>query len=374
MPIIPDLIESKRVIACLGSGGVGKTTISAAVAIAAAARGKRVLVLTIDPAKRLADSLGVSLGSGEPQVIETERLLDAGLTDPGELSVMMLDAKRTFDALVVRHASSPAVSERILGNVFYQHMSEHLGGTQDYMAMETLLGFLEDDRYELIVLDTPPTRNALDFLTAPERLTDAIDGPAMRWFVKSFDGSKTLSFDLLAKGAALVLRGMGRITGSGFLDQMAALIVDLNDLFGGFSERAGRVSARFRGDEFAYVLVSAPKSGAISEALYLREHLQQQSMSCDAFVMNRVRVGAGTTTSLAEVEQQLSESNVALEGGEEAVLQAIRENIALAEAEAVQVSAFRERIGSEAPMVAVPAGGEDVHDLSALVEVASAFS
>ncbi len=156
----------------------------------------------------------------------------------GELTVMMLDTKTTFDELVRKYSSSPEKAEKLLGNRLYQYVSTSLAGTQEYMAVEKLVAVKDDPRYDLIVLDTPPTANALDFLDAPERLMDALDSSTMKWFIQAFETSGKLSLNVLAKSAAVVLKGIGRITGGGFLEAMAELITELNDLFGGFKQRA----------------------------------------------------------------------------------------------------------------------------------------
>src|SRR5688500_16992765 len=179
------LLQSRRVVVCVGSGGVGKTTVAAGLALAAAKRGKRVLCLTIDPAKRLANSLGLERMSTEAQPVAPRLFEQAGLPVAGSLTVMMLDTKRTFDELVARHASSPEARDRILDNRLYQYVSTSLAGTQEYMAMEKLLQVKRDTNYDVIVLDTPPTSNALDFLDAPTRLIDALDSGAMRWFIQA---------------------------------------------------------------------------------------------------------------------------------------------------------------------------------------------
>ena len=176
------LIDSHKVALAVGCGGVGKTTVSAAMALSAARAGKRVLCLTIDPARRLANALGLDELTGEAHEVSAERLASVGVSGSGSLTVMMLDTKQTFDELVTRHASSPAARDRILNNRLYQYVSTSLAGTQEYMAMEKLVAVNSDPSFDLIVLDTPPTSNALDFLDAPERLVEAIDSAAMRWF------------------------------------------------------------------------------------------------------------------------------------------------------------------------------------------------
>ena len=180
---LAEVLQGHRVVVCVGSGGVGKTTTAAALALRAAVDGRRVLCLTIDPARRLATSLGLDEMTTEERVVPMALFEAQGLKPKGELSAMMLDTKRTFDELVERYASSPEARDRILNNEIYRYVSSSLAGTQEYMAMEKLHAVRQNDRWDLIVLDTPPTTNALDFLDAPERLVAMIDSPAMRWFV-----------------------------------------------------------------------------------------------------------------------------------------------------------------------------------------------
>lgn len=295
------LTAKRRVVVCAGAGGVGKTTIAAALSLSVARRGRRVLCLTIDPARRLADSLGLSLSPGVEVEVQPELLASIGAAPTGSLSVAMLDPKQTFDDLVVRHASAPGVAERILQNQFYRHVSTSLAGTQSYMAMEKVLSVLKSGRYDLIVLDTPPTSEALDFLDAPERLVEALDSPAMRWLVQAFQPSTGFSMRLLARGVAALLRTMGRLTGRGFLEDMAAFVGELNELFGGFKERAAEVSRAFRGSDFAYLLVAAPNAAAIEEARFFSERLHRLGLAADALVLNRVHPAHAPRASRAEL-------------------------------------------------------------------------
>ena len=218
----------------------------------------------------------------------------------------MLDPKQTFDELVKRHASSPAVAERILQNQFYRHVSTSLAGTQSYMAMEKVLSVLKSGRYDLIVLDTPPTAEALDFLDAPERLIEALDSPAMRWLVQALQPSGGFSMRLLARGVAALLRTMGRLTGRGFLEDMAAFVGELNELFGGFKERAAEVSRAFRAPDFAYLLVAAPGAHAIAEARFFSERLRRLGLRADALVLNRVHSLDAPNVSLDTLQATLS--------------------------------------------------------------------
>src|SRR4051812_15579196 len=262
------LIDSRRVILCVGCGGVGKTTTAAALGLGAAMAGKRTLCLTIDPARRLAESLGLSEMKTEAQRIDPARFAEAGLRVSGSLTVMMLDTKRTFDELVAKHASSPEARDRILGNKLYQQVSTSLAGTQEYMAMEKLYALSADPSWDLIILDTPPTTNALDFLDAPERMVGALDSAVLQWFVSAFQRSGKFSLNLLTRGAAAVLKAMSKLTGYGFLEALAEFVSLINELFGGFKKRAAEVSRALRGPEVAYVLITSPDPMSIREITY----------------------------------------------------------------------------------------------------------
>lgn len=284
------LVDTRRVLVTVGAGGVGKTTTAAALSVAAARRGKRVLCLTIDPAKRLAESLGIAEMTTEAVTVDNARFEAAGVPMQGSLTAMMLDTKRTFDELVIRYSSSKEKAEKLLSNKLYKYVSTSLAGTQEYMAMEKLVAVKDDPRYDLIVLDTPPTANALDFLDAPERLMEALDSATMKWFVEAFQNSGKFSLNLIAKSAATVLRTIGKITGGGFLEAMAEFIAELNDLFGGFKERAARVQQTLRANDVAFVLVTSPTPPAIKEVLYFAERLDEARMPRGALVVNRFHV------------------------------------------------------------------------------------
>jgi len=368
------LLDSRRVILCVGCGGVGKTTIAAAMGLAGARRGKRVLTLTIDPAKRLANSLGLEGMSTEEQDVDPRVLERAGVTGNGSLTVMMLDTKRTFDDLVTRFASSEEARDRILNNRLYKYVSTNLAGTQDYMAMEKLLAMKEDPRFDIVVLDTPPTRNALDFLDAPGRLVEALDGPAIRWFIQAFDRSRRLSLNLVAQSVAVVLRGVSRLTGGGFLEQMAELITDLNDLFGGFRDRAARVAEAFRAPDVGYVMVTSPAPLAIREIAYFAERLAALGMQSDGFVVNRVHVAPPAVPTEADVRESSRRHDLHLDlDGPRRILQAVADEIALAERderELLELDRVRERLSLAAsPLVRVRALPSDVHDVRTLIGI-----
>lgn len=376
LPSLASLLETRRVILCVGCGGVGKTTVAAALGVAAARRGKRVLTLTVDPAKRLAQSLGLESMTSDEQVVSEAVLAENGAAKAGQLTVMMLDTKRTFDDLVTRFASSAEARDRILNNRLYQYLSTNLAGTQDYMAMEKLLAVKNDPRFDLIVLDTPPTRNALDFLEAPDRLVEALDGPAVKWFVQAFDRSRKFSLNFVAQSVAVVLRGVGKLTGGGFLEQMAELISDLNDLFGGFRERAQRVAAAFRGDDVAYVMVTSPAPLAIREVRYFAERLRDSGMRSDAFVLNRVHHMPPGNATEEDVRRAIARHALALGADAPArIVKAFGEEKELAAHDALHVAELediRARLStSGAPLIRLPALPSDVHDVRTLLGIAA---
>ena len=366
------LLSGKRIVVCVGAGGVGKTTVAAAIALGFASRGQRVLCITIDPAKRLADSLGLGAMNTEEQLVSPDLFSAAGVTVSGSLTVLMLDTKRTFDDLVARHASSPEARDRIFDNRIYSYVSTSLAGTQSYMAMEKVLLVRQDPRFDVIVLDTPPTSNALDFLDAPERLIEAIDSAAMRWLVQTFEKSGRFSLNLVARGVALVLRGLGRLTGKGFLEHLAEFVAELNDLFGGFRERAAVVAKEFRSPELSYVLVTSAAAAAIDEVSHFSARLREQGMRAAAVVVNRLQPWPGPAAAdavqAAARALGLTLSGPALSG----VLQAAADDRTRAQFEGHQLPVLAPVLGPEPhPLFRVPVLAADVHDVRSLSLVAA---
>jgi anion-transporting ArsA/GET3 family ATPase len=373
---LASLVQSKRVLVTVGAGGVGKTTTAAALGLAAARRGRRVLVLTIDPARRLAESLGIEAMSTEAMDIDPARFKDYPLE--GSLTAMMLDTKRTFDDLVIKHSSSKEKADRLLSNRLYQYVSTSLAGTQEYMAMEKLVAVKNDPRWDLVVLDTPPTANALDFLDAPERLMEMLDSATMRWFVEAFESSGKLSLNLLARSAALILRGIGKITGGGFLEAMAEFITELNELFGGFRNRAAEVQKALRGSDVAFVLVTSPSPMSIREVQYFSERLEEHAMPRGAFVVNRFHAPppfAGQRIPDGDVDQAIARAGIALEDGAVERLQKAHEDAAaLAELDARNVGVLETSGGAGGPpIVRIRELASDVHDVKLLSQLAEAL-
>jgi len=365
-PALKEVVSAHRVVVCLGSGGVGKTTTSAALALRAALDGKRALCLTIDPARRLANSLGLKELRGQEQAIDPSLFAEQGLVCRGSLSAMMLDMKHTFDELVTRYAGSDEQRERILNNRIYQYVSTSLAGTQEYMAMEKLHAVRQDARFDSIVLDTPPTTNALDFLDAPQKLVGAIDSPVMRWFVEQLGGGA----GILGRGAAFVLRGLSRFTGAEFLQLVAQFVTDLNALFGGFRERAKEVYDDLRGPDVAFVIVTSPSPLAVGEALFFSKKLADYGIQPAAVIVNRVNVAPSLATGLdagelARIAPDLPDP----EGLLTRMRQAAADQLALARRDREGVRRLRDHIGDRMSYIEVPALDQDVHDLRSLAQV-----
>jgi anion-transporting ArsA/GET3 family ATPase len=363
---LAEVLAAHRVLVCLGSGGVGKTTTSAALALRAALEGKRTLCLTIDPAKRLANSLGLSELRDQEQQIAPALFEAQGLTCRGSLTAMMLDMKRTFDDLVARHASSAEQRERILKNRIYQYVSTSLAGTQEYMAMEKLHAMHQDSRFDVIVLDTPPTTNALDFLDAPQKLIGAIDSPVMRWFVEQLQEGA----GLFSKGAAFVLRALAKFTGAEFLEQIGQFVTDINQLFGGFRERAQAVYQDLRGPDVAFVIITSPSPQAVGEAAFFNKKLAEYGIKPAAVVVNRIQseVALPATLDAGRLASLLPDG-----AGDAALFeqmrQAARDQSALAARDREGVRRLRQHIGAGMSYTEVPALDQDVHDLASLAEV-----
>jgi anion-transporting ArsA/GET3 family ATPase len=365
-PSLTEVIARHRVVVCLGSGGVGKTTTSASMALRAAATGRRALCLTIDPARRLAASLGLSELKGEEQRIDAAKLQAAGLPCRGELWAMMLDMKRTFDELVGRYARTPEQRQRILDNRIYQYVSSSLAGTLAYMAMDKLHAVHRDPRFDFIVLDTPPTTNALDFLDAPQKLVGAIDSPIMRWFVQQLSGSA----GLLGRGTAFVLRGLARFTGAAFLDLVGQFVTDLNGLFGGFRERAKEVYDNLRGPDVAFVIVTSPSPLAVGEAVYFSKKLADYGITPAGVVVNRVHHAVQMPGDLdsAMLMPHLPAGTDAADLLER-MRKAAADHAALSQRDQEGLRRLRQHVTPGMSYTEVPALAEDVHDLRMLAHM-----
>ncbi len=316
MASVLELLEGKRVCICAGSGGVGKTTTSAAIAAGMAARGKKVAVLTIDPAKRLADSLGLPELGNEERQVDPALFGEAGV-DPGdgELWAMMLDSKATFDEVVRKHAPDEETRERILYNRIYQQLSNALAGSQEYMAMEKLFEIWAEDRYDLLVLDTPPSRNALDFLEAPKRLTQFIEGRALRVFM----APTGIAAKVAGRGTSTMFSILKRITGVDLLEDLAEFFQAMSGMVGGFRERARRVNELLADSQSMFLVVCGPQGEPIDEAVYFHRKLVEAKLPFGGVIVNKVHYSEnGSAEALAgDLSDLLGDEDLAEKGGGE---------------------------------------------------------
>jgi anion-transporting ArsA/GET3 family ATPase len=345
------LTRDRRIIVCAGSGGVGKTTTAAAIAIEAAKAGRRACVVTIDPAKRLANALGLDSLSNSPGRIEGDW--------PGELSALMLDTKSTFDALVSKYAGDPKQAERILENRFYRNISGALSGTQEYMAMEKLYELHAGSDFDLIVVDTPPTRNALDFLDAPRRLTRFLDNRIFRWLMMP-----TKAY-LKAVNVATqaFLKTISRVVGTEVIQDAVQFFTNFEGMEEGFRERAQQVLELLSDDQTAFVLVASPRRDAIEEALFFAEKLGESEIPVDALVVNRLHPTFDGKSVKPRADHARAET---LAGTPLGVLYRNLAEFRTVAAREREHLAGLERKVAPAPVREVPFLPSDVHDLEGL--------
>ena len=302
---IQRIAATKQIIVCAGAGGVGKTTTAAAIALRAASEGKKTAVLTIDPARRLASSLGLKELDNAPTKVNRRKFTAAGVEAEGELHAMMLDTKTTFDEVVYRYAPSPQQADRIIANRFYRNISGTLSGTQEYMAMEKLYELHSTGDYDLIVIDTPPTRNALDFLDAPRRLTDFFESRVLRWFLLPYMKAGSGFMRVANVAATTFLRVVKRIVGGAVLEDTAEFFVNLEGMYDGFKERARAVQALLQSDLTSFVVVTSPTEESVAEAVYFAQRLNEAKLPFGAVVVNRVhpRYGDGIGARLRQISR-----------------------------------------------------------------------
>ncbi|SDM52495.1 arsenite efflux ATP-binding protein ArsA [Geodermatophilus siccatus] len=353
-----------RIVVCCGAGGVGKTTTSAALALAAAEAGRTVVVLTIDPARRLAQSLGLVELDNEPRRVDVPEAR-------GELHAMMLDMKRTFDDIVVAH-STPERAQQILENPFYQTLSSSFAGTQEYMAMEKLGQLRAGDRWDLIVVDTPPSRSALDFLDAPNRMSRFLDGTMIRLLTAP---SRT-GFRIASASFVFFSRIISKILGGQLLRDISSFVAALDTMFGGFRERATATYELLRRPGTWFLVVATPEPDALREASYFVDRLSAEQMPLAGLVLNRTH--PPTTTALSATRAEGAAEEVLEAGAADAELAAGALRVhAERMAQATREQHLADRFTSAHPEVAVrtvPAAAGDVHDLDGLRGMADALT
>ncbi|HEX9999914.1 MAG TPA: ArsA family ATPase [Actinoplanes sp.] len=350
-----------RIIVCCGAGGVGKTTTAAALGLRAAeVHGRRTVVLTIDPARRLAQSMGLSELDNTPRQvkgIDTE--------SGGELHAMMLDMKRTFDEVVQQH-TTPQRATEIFANPFYQAMSSTFAGTQEYMAMEKLGQLRSTDEWDLIVVDTPPSRSALDFLDAPARLSRFLDGRMLRMLLAPARSGGRSMFSLVTASFGLFSRVVQKVLGAQLLTDLSGFVAALDSMFGGFRQRADETYRILQDPQTAFLLVAAPERDAVREAAYFAERLVAERMPLAGLVLNRMHESAADALSAADSEA--AADVLAAAGDHQMTADALRIHAALVrqtERELRVAATFGDAFPA-VPSVSVMAQPADVHDVDGL--------
>ena len=353
---LSDVVGGASVLVCCGSGGVGKTTTAAVIGLEAARRGRRVVVVTIDPARRLADALGLADGlTGEPQRVAVDESPTGG-----ELWAMMLDTPAMFERVVRANAPDPAQADRIVENRFYRNIAGALSGTQEYMASEALHELHGDERFDLVVVDTPPSRNALDFLDAPGVLTRFLEHKVFKLLMMP---TRT-GFRVLSVATQPILKAIGRVVGSDVLVDAVAFFQAFAGMDVGFRQRAEAVTALLRAETTRFILVASPQRDTLTEASWFATQLGEQGFSVHATVINRLhpRFGEGS------VADATSRAAAATERGKPE-LAAVWTNLAelrtIADAERAELAPLLEQV-SGSSVVEVPLLPSDVHDVAAL--------
>jgi anion-transporting ArsA/GET3 family ATPase len=364
------LIDDRRtrIIVCCGSGGVGKTTTAAAIGLRAAERGRRVVVLTVDPARRLAQSMGLSSLDNTPRPV-------AGVAtgQGGSLHAMMLDMKRTFDEIVEQHAD-PDRAAQILANPFYQSLSSSFAGTQEYMAMEKLGQLRRAQEWDLIVVDTPPSRSALDFLDAPQRLSRFLDGKLLRLLTAPAKVGGRAYLRVLNAGFGMVTGVLTKILGAQVLRDVQTFVTALDTMFGGFRERADYTYQLLRAPGTSFLVVGAPEPDALREASYFVERLAAERMPLGGLLLNRVQQAPASRLSAAR--SQAAAETLQAAGSHPLAVTALRLH-----AERMQQVSAQQRLAEHftaahpiVPVAEIPAQAQDVHDLDGLRAIGQAFA
>jgi anion-transporting ArsA/GET3 family ATPase len=359
---VAEILEGKRVCVCGGAGGVGKTTTSAAIALGMAARGAKVAVVTIDPARRLANALGLAELDNEPSRVEPERLERAGIELDGELWAMMLDPKRTFDELIDRVAPDPARAAEIKRNRVYEQLSTAVSGSQEFTAIAKLYELEQRAEFDLLVLDTPPSRSALDFLDAPTRLSSFLEGRAL----KAFTRPTGAGMRIVGRGAAPLLAALRRVTGVDLLADLTTFFGLLGDMTSDFSLRAASVEQMLRAPTTAFLLITSPQHDSIDETLWFRRTLEEGGLPFAGVVANRVHHDLLGDRDPGDVERLLGRTlNADLA---DRVAQNFYDYHAMARRDEQNLARLAQELDGR-PLLAIPQLDDDIHDIAGLLAI-----
>ncbi len=359
---VAELLEGKRVCVCGGAGGVGKTTISAAIALGMAARGAKVAVVTIDPARRLANALGLKQLDNEPARVDPGKLEQAGLDVKGELWAMMLDPKRTFDELIDRVAPDAARAAEIKRNRVYEELSTAVSGSQEFTAIAKLYELEQRAEFDLLVIDTPPSRSALEFLEAPVRLSSFLEGRVLR----ALTGPTGTGMRILGRGAAPLLAALRRVTGVDLLADLSTFFGLLGDMTSDFSLRAARVEQMLRAPSTAFLLVTSPQHDSIEETLWFRRTLEQGGLPFAGVIANRVHHDLLGDRDPGDVERLLGRSLSADLAAR--VARNFYDYHALARRDDRNLARLAEELDGR-PLLAIPQLDDDIHDIGGLLAI-----
>jgi anion-transporting ArsA/GET3 family ATPase len=373
------LVRDHRVVVCVGSGGVGKTTTAATIALWGALNGRKAVVLTIDPARRLANSLGIAELGDQPRMVDPALLATTGAPVRGTLAAMMLDQKNAWDRLVARHAPSDEVRERILQNRFYLNLSQNFAGSHEYMAIEQLCLLCENEAYDLIVLDTPPTKRALDFFEAPERIRDFLDRKVVRWFVMPYLSQGWAAAKAMNRTVGFLFRKLEEATGVSALAEVSDFFSAMSGMFDAFTARTDVIHDILRASSTAFVLVTGPEEQVLTEAEFFSERMQAMAMPLGGVVFNRVheefvadpetfRGGTVTRPDEDTVRAALLDGGVPVAHASWLASNFVDYQL-LARGEALRMEQFRTGLSQRVPFVTVPNFDTDLHDLASLVRM-----
>jgi anion-transporting ArsA/GET3 family ATPase len=357
-----EMLEGKRVCVCAGSGGVGKTTTSAAVGLGMAAAGAKVAVVTIDPANRLANALGLEELANEPRLVDPMRLATGALEIRGELWAMMLDPKRTFDELIDRIAPDPARAEEIKANHVYRELSTAVSGSQELTAIAKLYELDQEGGFDLLVLDTPPSRNALEFLDAPNRLNSFLEGRALKAFMRPTG----LGMRALGRGALPLLAGLRRITGIDLISDLSVFFQLLGDMTNDFSLRAAQVEQLLRAPSTAFLLVTSAAREPIDEAIWFGQRLEADGLPFAGVVANRVHHDLLGDREPRELRRALAKSLPP--GLATRVAENFRDYHILARRDDHNLARLASQL-DERRLLLVPQLDDDVHDVDGLLRI-----
>ena len=360
-----EIIKKNKLLLVCGSGGVGKTTLSAALGIHAARLGKKVIVLTIDPAKRLATSLGISELLSTPTKIE----LDIDKFS-GSLDAMMLDTKSCFDQLVKKYASSTDAYEKIISNRLYQHLSSMIVGSQEYMAMEALYDFYVKREYDLIIVDTPPTVHAIDFLEAPQKMTSAIDKSMLKLFLKPAAFIGTAGVKLFEKPSQMILKVLDKVIGYDFMGEMSEMLIAFQDMFSGFKKRAGEVSKLLANPDSGFILVSVCEDKSLKEAEYFTKQLKERNFELEGLLINRFFELPKFSQKKLDLEIESLFSPIL----SNKIKKTLKESLELSKRDVDYLKDFKALLEAEQIIKTLPLYQSDIHDLEALIRLSKQLS